>query len=192
MRYTYVDIGTSDFSTSLDKLRDDETALLVEPLFHYLANLPNPPNAVKAPFAVSDFCGYAQVYHTPEEDIKRFQLPDWVRGCNSFNQSHPDISNQFPFVNQKIRMVPVIDVQTLISLYHVDQVDNVKIDTEGHDHVIVTQFIPFLDQLKVAAISFEYKPTFTNTHLLDQAIIRLSQMGFVGKQEGDDYRMRKV
>lgn len=192
MKYTYIDIGTSDFLTSIDSLKDDETALMVEPLFYYLAKLPDHPKVVKAPFAISDFCGYSHVYYTTEEDIQKFKLPYWARGCNSFNKPHPDISMQFPFVPQQIRVVPVIDIPTLISVYNIEQVSNIKIDTEGHDHVIVNQLIPLIDKLKITAISFEYKAVFANGPQLDIAIKKLNQLGFEGIQNSDDYQMKKI
>ena len=45
--FNFVEIGTSDFDTEIQKAGDSDVGLSVEPLKKYLDRLPNKPNCVK-------------------------------------------------------------------------------------------------------------------------------------------------
>jgi FkbM family methyltransferase len=174
MKFTYIDIGTCDFDTNLVNLKSDETILLVEPLFCYLKNLPNLPNAIKCPFAIADYNGYDYIYNISEQVINSFQLPSWVRGCNSFSKPHPTLLKQFPYIQQEKIWVPVITLEKLFEIYQVTEVVNIKIDTEGYDHIILKQLLHLVNKVKVNTIEFEYINSFGNTDILDKLIIEFN------------------
>ena len=92
MHFDYVDIGTCDFETSLDVKKEGETILLVEPLLYYLNKLPDGPGITKANLAVSDKKCEGKIYYVEEEDIKKYDLPFWIVGCNRFNEPHPTVA----------------------------------------------------------------------------------------------------
>lgn len=191
MLYDYVEIGTSDFETCLDKKLPYETALLVEPLFSYLANLPEKPNTVMAPFAVSNFTGYDRMFYVTEENIKLHCLPRWVRGCNSFQKPHPTIGERFPNVPFEYKLIPVICVADLLSIYSIKTIKHLKIDTEGHDHIILRQFEIYLDKLEVETIQFEYISFFENIDRLDD-FIKCSKKFKVVDNDGDNVYMERI
>jgi hypothetical protein len=192
MKFDYVDIGTSDFSTSIPFLKEGQTGLYVEPLFHYLAQLPNGSGIIKAPFAISDHKGYGKMYFVSEDNIRRFQLPDWVRGCNSFNRPHQLLSQQLhPSVPVDQLWVPTLTVQDLLDLYEVEQISSLNIDTEGHDHVILQQVIDTVDSLCIQRIKFEYITSNDNIAQLDQLLLIFENMGFSAVRFGDDIQLSR-
>lgn len=187
MNFQYIDIGTSDFSTSIPLLKPGEMGLYVEPIFHYLANLPNLPGVVKAPFAISDKCGYGTMYYVAENNIHSHQLPQWVRGCNSFNRPHQLLSRE---LDQSVPVekltVPCITFEELLRIYHVDTARCLNIDTEGHDHVILAQVLLFVEKLQVERIMFEYIRSNDNVAELDQLLAQFHLLNFTAVTDSDN------
>ena len=88
MRYDFIEIGTSDFDTLLQE-STDELGLSIEPLKIYLDNLPNKDNVIKVNCAISDKDGLVDVYWIDPKDIEIYNLPGWLKGCNSIIEPHP-------------------------------------------------------------------------------------------------------
>ena len=137
MYLDYIEIGTSDFDTLLQST--DLTGISIDPLSIYLDRLPNKDNNTKLNVAISDFNGECDVFYITPEDIEKFNLPSWLRGCNSIIKPHPSalqILNEFELVDlyQK-KKINVLTWDILIRTKNIIGVDYVKIDTEGHDSV---------------------------------------------------------
>ena len=177
MKFDYLDIGTCNFETSLDLMPAGSTALMVEPLFHYLTQLPNLPGVIKAPFAISNFCGYEKIFHVPFAASESGSLPYWVKGCNSFSKPHPTISS-LNNVEQTATLVPVLTLKKLCEIYQIDDVCHFKVDTEGHDHIILEQLMPLVLGWNLQSIQFEYLDAFANTAQLDLIIDDFKKMGY--------------
>jgi Methyltransferase FkbM domain len=187
MKFDYVDIGTCDFETSVDLLKPGELGLFVEPLFYYLRRLPDDTGIIKAPLAVSNFNGYDYMNYIPESEILSRQLPSWVRGCNSFKQPHTLLAQQFPDIPQHRVLVPVVTFLMLKSVYHIERIGHLKIDTEGHDHIILQEVLPWAHQLDIQTITFEYIKTNPNVAQLDQLVNKLPSWGFTNlNTQGDN------
>lgn len=97
MRYDFIEIGSCDFDTLLQKCRDDERGITIEPIRKYLDNLPNRENVKKVcaavvPVVTDDI----NVYFIDSDDFdhgsdqywpgKKF--PVYLRGCNSVSKPH--------------------------------------------------------------------------------------------------------
>jgi hypothetical protein len=93
MHYDFIEIGTSDFRTLIQTCKDNETGLSIEPIKMYLDNLPDKPNVTKVNCAISNVNSTIEVFYVKPEDIIKFNLPNWVRGCNSINKPHPTVLN---------------------------------------------------------------------------------------------------
>jgi len=159
MRYDYIDIGTSDFETSLEQLKEGETLILVEPLIHYLNKFPNKENIFKCPFALSDTDGILKMYFVSEEKIRQLGLPAWVRGCNSLGEMHPTLVNQLNLQSvMDCVNVPVLSVSNFFNLYQITEIGQLKIDTEGHDATILREVyqIQEIQSIPIQRIIFEY------------------------------------
>jgi hypothetical protein len=87
MYLDYIEIGTSDFDTLVQKT--DLKGISIDPMSIYLGKLPNKDNNIKLNVAISDFNGECDVYYISPEDIEKYNLPNWLRGCNSILQPHP-------------------------------------------------------------------------------------------------------
>lgn len=159
MKYDYIDIGTSDFETSLEQLKESETLILVEPLIHYLNKFPNKENIFKCPFALSDKDGIMKMYYVSEDKIDQFGLPAWVRGCNSLGKMHPTLVNQLNLQSvMDCVNVPVLSVTNFFNLYQITEIGQLKIDTEGHDATILKEIyqIQEIQNIPIQKIIFEY------------------------------------
>jgi hypothetical protein len=186
MHFDYVDIGTSDFETSLDTRSSvSESVLLVEPLFDYLRNIPDEENVYKANFAISNVSGWGELHHIPRRVIEEYSLAPWLRGCNSLNKPHITAQKYLAEFGldpglMKVQKVRIIPFYSLLVAYEIDSIGRLKVDTEGHDHVILHSVSDCIEQmgLKIQQIQFEYLEVFENTKTLDAEIKFLQHLGY--------------
>jgi hypothetical protein len=144
MIYDHVDIGTCDFDVADGVFSTDKNYLLVEPMEEYLNKLPSGPNIQKENSACSDKDTSLDIFYVPEEKITLLNLPMWMKGCSKIGEAHKvviDYLNNFNIDLSIIesKKVNVISFNNLISKYKVDYIKNLKIDTEGHDHIILKE-----------------------------------------------------
>jgi len=143
--YDFIEIGTSDFQTLIEEASDEAIGLSVEPISYYLNKLPNPKNVTKVNAALSDKDGELNIYYIDEKYIEPYGLPWWVRGSNSINKPHPftvqEIGQELYDKLVTIEAVPVIGWNTLIRDYKIKSIKYLKVDTEGHDHVILNAYL---------------------------------------------------
>lgn len=177
MKFDFCDVGTSDFDTSLSDLKPEQKILLVEPVFSYLKNLPDGKNIFKASFAISDKEGWGKIFYLKPEVIKQYNFPDWIRGCNSLNEKHITVLRllkecDLPENLISEQEVRVINFARLIYLYEITEIDFLKIDTEGHDHLILKSILEFTkkNKIKINKIKFEFNEAFGNTEELRKII----------------------
>lgn len=141
--YDYVEIGTSDFDTEIQK-EDGKIGLSIEPIRYYLDRLPDKPNCTKLNLAVSDHAGTCKVNYVSEEEMEKHQFPWWVRGCNAINSYHPQVAEMCRNLGFDISRVITSDTVEVVTLFKIlselSGVYFLKIDTEGHDVVILSQF----------------------------------------------------
>lgn len=171
-----VEVGTSDFRTQAGK----EDGLFIEPVKYYFDRL---PGCNKVNVAISNYEGYNHVYFLSEKAIERYNLPKWVRGCNSIGDIHPTVDR---LMTEKgigsccIEVVEVKRLHTVIAEAGITEYDHLKIDTEGHDCVILNDY---LDNTTF----YPKKITFESNALSDKTEVaklvdRLSAIGYSCKQ----------
>ena len=147
--YSFVEIGTSDFDTLLQTATDNQHGLSIDPLQFYLDNLPNKPNCKKQCAAISDHCGEIDIYYVRPDTIRSLNLPDWVRGCNHVGSPHATVVTLLQNIGLDPEQiithdrVAVRDFATLFAEHNVQTVNMLKIDTEGHDCVILKNYIEY-------------------------------------------------
>ena len=145
MIFDYVEIGTCDFDTEIQK-DDGKIGLSVEPIKYYLDKLPNKTGCKKIQAAISSHDQPVKVYFLSLETIEMYKLPLWARGCNTINHVHPGIYHLLKEKGIDIHQVISsyeVPAKTLVSLFtehHVSGLYYLKIDTEGHDTTILDQF----------------------------------------------------
>jgi FkbM family methyltransferase len=181
MHYDFIEIGTSDFKTLIEESSIESTGLSIEPISLYLENLPNLPNVKKLNIAVSNRDRLISVYWIHPSDIKKYNLPDWIRGCNSVNSPHPTACSileelGIPKIYQ-ISECRCVSWDTLLSENNVSSIDLLKLDTEGHDSIILRALA--LSQFSV----YPKKIIFENNELSDDssvssAVLMLESIGY--------------
>tara|TARA_R100000951_G_C2590907_1_gene164980 strand:+ start:242 stop:835 length:594 start_codon:yes stop_codon:yes gene_type:complete len=193
MKYDFIEIGTSDFRTLIENPSSGK-GISVEPLKYYLDKLPNNPDVIKSNFALTNFKGEVDIYWVTPENIKKYNLPSWVRGCNSINKLHPTVKSLFKENHDSIvniDKVKCITWESFINLYNVEAIDYLKIDTEGHDGIILEEYLKICDlnpSLFAKEILFEYN-VLSDSDFLNSMISKFTQIGYKGYKLTDDYKL---
>jgi glycosyltransferase involved in cell wall biosynthesis len=138
--YDFIEIGTSDFETEIQNA-GLKRGISIEPVKRYLDALPNPPYVTKIHGAVSNVSGTIDVYSISPEDIQKHNLPDWIRGCNTVNAPHMCVAGKVPDEIIIKDRVPVYTFNDTINMCHVKSCKYLKIDTEGHDVIILNSYL---------------------------------------------------
>ena len=138
--FDFIEIGTSDFETEI-QYAGLKKGISIEPVKRYLDALPNPPYVTKIHGAVSNRSGTIDVYSLSLEDIQKYNLPDYIRGCNSVNAPHICVAGKVPDEIIIKDTVPVYTFSDIINMCHVKSCKYLKIDTEGHDVIIVNSYL---------------------------------------------------
>ena len=156
--YDFIEIGTSDFD-SLSQLEESKNGISVEPLKIYLDRLPNKEGIVKVNCAISNVDGESNIFWIHPSDIEKYELPWWLKGCSSLYSPHPAMIRELRErnLNSLLRMstCPMISWETLVRNYRVKSVDFLKIDTEGHDCVILNGILDSSEKIYPRKINFE-------------------------------------
>lgn len=201
MRFDYVDIGTSDFDIGRGGYVPDKSYLLVEPIQYYLDKLDEygvrGGNVVKCNAAVTHYNGHVDVWYINERIQRLYGLPYWVRGCNRIGGKHPTVERLLN--DHKIVMdvwsrdrVRCLTFDVLCRENEVDVIGSLKIDTEGHDHVVLEGVIEVLRQgLVVGEIMCEYLPQFGNTEQIDKLCESIRDLFPVQRVVGEDIYLSK-
>jgi len=178
--YDFIEIGTSDFDTLIETSDEDTVGISIEPIKYYLDRLPERKNVKKLQVAISESDGFIDIYYIPTEKIKEYSLPFWVRGTNSINQPHPfalkKIGKEIYDSVVTIEKIPTLSWGTLVSEENIKSIDFLKIDTEGHDHIILNGYIDLCESqpnLYAKKIQFEYHPEISNIDELEKIISKL-------------------
>jgi len=170
MKYDFIEIGTSDFDTLTQQYPSDlynKKGISIDPLKYYLDRLSN-DNVIKVNCAISDDDYTAQIFWVHPEDIKKHNLPWWLRGCNSILKPHLTVVKELEkrglrrdLLRRDLMSIYRIDKckcvswSTLIDTYDISSVDFLKIDTEGHDCQIINNIFR-TNKVLPNKIEFEY------------------------------------
>jgi FkbM family methyltransferase len=143
--YDYVEIGSCDFDTLVETMPDGSKGLTIDAVPTFLRNLPVVENNTKLNYAISNVDGEVIVYYTPDEFIEKYNLPSWMRGCNSINNPHPSVDyylkqHDLPktYIGQEVEC---LSFKTLSERHNIKSIDLLKVDTEGHDFIILRSMI---------------------------------------------------
>jgi len=193
MNYDFVEIGTSDFDTLIQKANDQTVGLSVECLGHYLDRLPNPARVRKVCAAVNpaNLCEEVFAYWIPDEVLAKHKLPDWLRGCNSINRMHPQHLGMAIQHLVKVSRVPSIPIGYLWTMHQVQQVNLLKLDTEGCDADILTHLHQHILKNCCAwprNIIFESN-CLTQRTKVDHVVTLYAGQGYITRDNGNDVTM---
>jgi len=159
MKYDFIEIGTSDFRTLAEN--PDLNGISVEPVRDYFDNLPDREGLIKVNAAISDTEGTGEMHYCRSEFIDKNGLPQWLKGCNSLNASHPSVikycADNLISLNALVGIqgINLITLAQLFEEHDVTEVDFLKIDTEGHDATIMLYLFLLEKRPIIHKIQFE-------------------------------------
>lgn len=190
MELAFLEIGTSDFATLIATSKDTCRGISVEPVREYLDRLPDKPLVRKICAAVSDTSGNTTLYLVPDQVRIDYGLPVWMKGTNSIGAPHPTVvryltNHGLPLDLIESRTVPVIALSDL--LHDVTSLETLKIDTEGHDTVIMAEMCRLMQAGGVRPAHIRYE----SNSLADQAQVaavnqQLEALGYVVRRTATD------
>jgi FkbM family methyltransferase len=183
--YDFIEIGTSDFNTLIQKADDQTVGLSVEPMTDYLDRLPDRKRVTKVNAAVSARSGSIDLYYIPDAVRKEHGLPSWMKGTNKIGEPHPTVmrylkKHGLPESLVHRARVPVLSVSSLMRRYRVGSLDYLKIDTEGHDAVIMGAYLDLVERrpaLRAKTILFESN-ALTSRNAVAKLTARLEALGY--------------
>ena len=186
--YDFIEIGTSDYETLIETADDTTKGISVDAVKYYIDKLPNRKNVKKLNLGISNENTFLDVYYIPEKTIKENNLPYWVKGCNSINDYHPmHTINVRPYC--EIEKVKVITTYELFYQNSVRNVRFLKIDTEGHDCIILKTLFFYIKYLPIIfypkKILFETN-RWTKHKDVDEIILLFSSLGYKLESRGED------
>ena len=144
MLYDFIEIGTSDFHALIENADDNTKGLSIEPIQMYLDNLPNRKNVKKLCLGISNCNKNEKVFYVKPENIEKYGLPYWLRGCNSISKphyQHLNLLNGDMLHILESQDIEIITTKMMIERYDIEGVKYLKVDTEGHDCVILLDYI---------------------------------------------------
>jgi hypothetical protein len=187
--YDFIEIGTSNFDTLIQLSDDNTKGISVDVVKYYIDNLPDKLNVKKMNVGISNINSFLDVYYIPEKTIEKNNLPQWFKGCNCINDYHPLHMHHNVSHLCEIEKVKVI---TTFELFYQNNVRNVKyfkIDTEGHDCVILKTLFFYIKYLPTIfypdKILFETNENTTSV-FVDEIIQLFCSIGYKLESRGYD------
>lgn len=180
MKYNFIEIGTSDFDTLL-QTTENQIGLSIEPIKIYLDRLPNNNHVIKVNCAISDKNGITDVFWVKPEDIDEYGLSVYLKGCNSIIRPHTVTERELK--EKKLEFLlnqtecEMITWEKLVQRYDVESVDLLKIDTEGHDCIIINNLLDSNINILPKKIWFEANE-LTNPEFIEKTVKRLEEFGY--------------
>lgn len=144
MNYDFIEIGTSNFRTLIEKATEHTAGISIEPIKYYLDQLPIRPKVQKLNYAISpdNNFGNGTIYYIPENIITEKNLQRWMKGSNRLDFYHNNHKGLEKFVKKDI--VKKVPLYYIFDKFNVEKLDCLKIDTEGCDCDILIAFYDFL------------------------------------------------
>lgn len=187
MRYHFVEIGTCDYDTLLERCAEDERGIAVEPIKQYLDRLPDRPNVTKIHAAISAQDGLVDLYWVRPEQQERPGF-SCTKGWGSVVEPHPAHRAQADVLIREgiLTREPVqaITWLTLVELCGITAVDFVKVDAEGHDAVIINSILDA--PLPWVPRRIQFETTHVDADALQRAFDRLHARGYRVVSLGED------
>lgn len=179
--YDYLEIGSCDFNV-LSMQHPNLKGIIVEPIQEYIDRIPHHPNVLKINCAISDQNKIGKMYYIPSDIIEKKNISGNFRGMNKLDTYHPGAieNNLLDLVQEK--ECEVFTYFQLLQKYKITYIDFLKIDTEGHDCLIINNILDecknYRDYILPKYILFENN-TLTPSKIFDQTMSRLSTFGYV-------------
>lgn len=160
--FKFIEIGSCHFDTLIHEYGLNVRGLLVEPIAESFNLIPTSDTIVKENCAITNHNGTIDMYihfnrkmsrkwkFSSRKELNDFhkETGNWIYSSGSDMNSINE--NKFLPTKSK-RKVRCMTFYSLIEKYQINEVDVLKIDTEGHDHIILKQVYECIksNQLKI-------------------------------------------
>ena len=174
MILNFLEIGTSNFD-SLAIAYPYQKGITVEALKVYQDYIPDTANIRKINAAVvgsSESKRNVTFFYVHPDDISRYNLPWWMKGCNSMNHPHPEAIRDLRVYGErhKTNIMHLMKNVTVPTLSYLDIVENVthinfvKLDMEGTEVPVLSDLMHECRHRRLCPthLRFEYKHVVNN------------------------------
>jgi len=199
MDYDFVEIGTCYFDTLIEGCDVEAVGISIEPIYGYLAVLPNKPKVSKVNAALVSPVDMPEnktvdLYFVHPEIMAKYGLGGWLSGCNTIGKPHDFHVTYYPepavwhdTVDKKslktrnlleeglvsVMKVPCITFAELVQNFNISKIKYLKIDTEGYDCILLNSVLDFCQdktELLPDKIRFE-----SNAHTPKDQVIQITE-----------------
>jgi len=200
VKLNFLEIGTCDFDTEIEKANDSTCGISVEPLKFYLDKLPNKQNCKKINCAISDTPGKTKIYYADTDVVIKYSLPWWLKGCSSMDPNWKPFTEFVDIVVPRDELIREIEVEVktfeqIVTDNEIESIDFFKVDTEGHDHVIVRSYLEyckknpnlFAPRIQWEAVRFDHRLIEDEKNLMNE----FETYGYKGQKTWMDVFMQR-
>lgn len=203
MHFDYVDIGTSNFDTSINDIGENLnlTVLLVEPVTYYINQFEKYKfikNLFLCNCAISDIEGFDYAYYLPEEFINiHFPTKRWLRGCNSIGSPHHLVIDELTLAKIDLNVIEKqriekITFDTLCRLFNIESIGRLKIDVERQEHLILPAIVKKLEQgMQINSLFIEHSPSDINFSLKEDIFRHIEKLNYTRINHQFDIELKK-
>jgi hypothetical protein len=145
MNYDFIEIGTSDFG----KLEQSSGGwgLAIDPVESIIQNFPPVERVNRFCAAISNRNGRAKVYWIDTKDIIDYNLPDWIKGCNTIDDPHSKALELLKerglayLMNESY--CEVMTWKALVKKCEIERVESIRVNTKMDDNLIVDAMLDY-------------------------------------------------
>ena len=149
----FIEIGSNDYDTFLTSpyFTKNSWGIIAEPVKKYFDNLPRKENVVYLNQALTSHHDGEMKFYQPIENPS----PEWVKSIGSLYPNHPTLE-ELGIRDQTFEStVQTISLSTLYDLIPLNKIHFLKLDTEGNDFDILSNWD--FDRFQPMHVQFESK-----------------------------------
>lgn len=191
--YDFIEIGTADYDTLIQKADDTHKGISIDPFKHFLDKLPNKKGCKKICSAIYDKEGEADIFYVTENDIKKYNLPGWIQASSSIYEPQPFVLQLLgergldPDAVLTTGRVPVTRLKSIIDQHKIDEIKILKIDAEKSDDIILTDYFNCCkDEGYPYPFFIQYEHVLLPPRRRNRMLITAIEMGYAITQEGPE------
>ena len=179
----FIEVGACDFDTCEQLIKNGWKGIVIEPVKYYFNKLPKYAQINYENLAISDQDGETKIHYIDPERITN-ESEMWLKGISTLKgktgpmsiEGNKELDHFKKCLQQNVRTTTL---NKICEKYEIQDIDFLKIDTEGHDLIVLKSLN--LEKVNVRFIKIEHK------HLDKKEIISyLEQYNYLIYVENDD------
>lgn len=203
MHYKFIDIGCGHSNVSVDVYGLNVHGLLVDPIQEFCNVLPSSSTVLKECAAITTYDGTLDMNVTTEDlsNVRYFPISALrnkkhferiakrygVYGMEFISTDATKDTHNYEWLKSK-RTVQCMTLKSLLNKYDITEVDQFKIDVEGHENVLLSQLI---DLIRLGEFKVNEKIIFEYNYLSDKKVLD-ELIEIISKEFGFDSKFQVV